>query len=61
MPRTARCVPSFCIGLIALQAPGLSQSAQERISAVPFTDVRITSGFWAPRLATNRDVTVPYT
>ncbi|NPV46476.1 MAG: glycoside hydrolase family 127 protein [Armatimonadetes bacterium] len=30
-----------------------------RLSPVPFTAVSITDSFWAPRLATNRDVTLP--
>jgi len=27
---------------------------------VPFTDVRIADGFWAPRIETNRKVSIPY-
>jgi DUF1680 family protein len=30
------------------------------VEPVPFTDVRITDEFWAPRLETNRKVTIPY-
>lgn len=30
------------------------------IRAVPFADVEVTDAFWAPRLATNRTVTIPY-
>jgi DUF1680 family protein len=30
------------------------------VSPVPFTDVRITDAFWAPRLETDRTVSVPY-
>lgn len=30
------------------------------IKPVPFTDVKFTDKFWAPRLETNRSVTVPY-
>jgi DUF1680 family protein len=30
------------------------------ISAVPFTAVRLTDAFWAPRLETNRTVTIPF-
>lgn len=30
------------------------------IRPVPFTDVRFTDAFWAPRLETNRTVSVPY-
>lgn len=27
---------------------------------VPFTDVQLTDAFWAPRLDTNRTVTIPH-
>ena len=30
------------------------------IRAVPFTSVRLTDSFWAPRIATNRKVTIPF-
>ncbi|HXV59788.1 MAG TPA: beta-L-arabinofuranosidase domain-containing protein [Vicinamibacteria bacterium] len=30
------------------------------IRAVPFTSVRLTDSFWAPRLVTNRTVTIPH-
>jgi DUF1680 family protein len=30
------------------------------IQAIPAKDVRITGGFWAPRLETNRAVSIPY-
>ncbi len=30
------------------------------VRPVPFTDVRLTDAFWAPRLETNRTVSVPY-
>ena len=30
------------------------------IASVPFTDVRLTDDFWAPRLETNRTVTIPF-
>ena len=31
-----------------------------RLSAIPFTEVRLSDSFWAPRLETNRVVTVPH-
>jgi DUF1680 family protein len=31
-----------------------------RLRAVPFTDVRLADRFWAPRLETNRAVTIPF-
>jgi DUF1680 family protein len=30
------------------------------ITPVSFTDVTLTDAFWSPRIATNRDVTIPY-
>jgi hypothetical protein len=30
------------------------------IAQVPFTKVRLTDTFWAPRLETNRKVTIPF-
>lgn len=35
-------------------------AADYPIRPVPFTAVRVTDGFWAPRLETNRQVTIPY-
>jgi DUF1680 family protein len=32
----------------------------ERLTPVPFTSVRIDDAFWAPRLETNRTVTIPH-
>jgi len=34
--------------------------ARTRLQAVPFTDVKLTDRFWAPRLEVNRTVTVPH-
>ncbi len=31
-----------------------------RLRPVPFTDVKIDSAFWSPRLETNRRTTVPF-
>lgn len=42
---------------------GAIQSAKgqnHKLAAVPFTDVTIDDEFWAPRLETNRRVTIPY-
>lgn len=38
-----------------------TEKPQYPIQAVPFTDVKITDNFWAPRLETVRTVTLPYT
>jgi len=42
---------------------GAIQSCEDRngrLQAVPFTNVTIADEFWAPRIATNRKVTIPY-
>ncbi|MHC4483276.1 MAG: glycoside hydrolase family 127 protein [Planctomycetota bacterium] len=42
---------------------GTVQSAKgqsSKLAAVPFTDVVIADKFWAPRMETNRKVTIPY-
>jgi uncharacterized protein len=44
---------------IAIPATASRPSAYP-ISAVPFTEVRLTDAFWAPRLETNRTVTIPF-
>lgn len=35
-------------------------AVQARLSAVPFTQVKVRDAFWAPRLATNREVSIPH-
>ena len=34
--------------------------AHRKLSAVPFTEVKIEDAFWAPRLKTNREVSLPH-
>ena len=41
-------------------AIGASAAADSRLKAVPFTEVTIKDQFWAPRMWTNRQVTIPY-
>jgi DUF1680 family protein len=45
-----------------LGAPAIAGADEEGVAmrAVPFTNVRLTDDFWAPRFETNRRVTVPY-
>ena len=54
-------VPRLILGLFLLLAPGFPQApkADYPITPVPFTAVRLTDGFWAPRIETNRTVTIP--
>jgi DUF1680 family protein len=40
-------------------AGGRSERSDYPIKPVPFTEVRLTGGFWAPRIETNRTVTIP--
>ena len=37
-----------------------TKGQEEKLTAIPFTDVTIADDFWAPRLETNRKVTIPY-
>ena len=54
---------AICVSLLALTActsslPDYQQPAAS-IQEVPFTQVHITDGFWAPRIETNRTVSIP--
>ncbi|MHC4519863.1 MAG: beta-L-arabinofuranosidase domain-containing protein, partial [Planctomycetota bacterium] len=40
--------------------PGYAVERDYPIRPVPFTDVKLTDHFWAPRIETNRAVTIPY-
>ncbi len=64
--RGAIAAPLRIIFLAALLAacergPSEGQAARKDypITPVPFTAVRVTDGFWAPRIETNRAVTIP--
>jgi hypothetical protein len=46
--------------LVAILIASTALSAPYPIRAVPFTKVRLTDRFWAPRIATNRKVTIPF-
>ena len=52
----------FVIAITALFAlvAGCQMQKTSGLTAVPFTDVVIADEFWAPRLETNRKVTIPY-
>jgi len=52
----------FTIAIMLLFAAltGCQVQEQEKLAAVSFTDVTIADDFWAPRLQTNRKVTIPY-
>ena len=40
---------------------GYSETMDYPIQPVPFTAVRVNDDFWAPRIKTNKEVTLPYT
>ena len=46
--------------LCVLLASSLADAGTYPIQAVPFTKVRLQDRFWAPRIATNRTVTIPF-
>src|SRR5688572_16406509 len=49
---------SIAIPLLAQQK---SITGNYPIQPVLFTDVKLTDNFWAPRIKTNHDVTIPFT
>src|SRR5438105_4503800 len=50
-----------CLLLAAASCLALADDAGAgRLSAVPFTQVKIQDEFWAPRIETNRTVTIPH-
>ena len=64
MTRFLTATLSLALGLACVGLPGLAaEPAAARdypIQPVPFTQTEIADGFWAPRISTNRDVTVPH-
>jgi len=51
---------SFVILFSALAMTACSNATDTSIKPVPFTDVKLTNGFWQKRMATELDVTVPF-
>ncbi|MFH1266271.1 MAG: glycoside hydrolase family 127 protein, partial [Planctomycetota bacterium] len=39
---------------------GADPPEHRKLSAVPFTQVKVHDAFWAPRLKTNREVSLPH-
>ena len=54
------CLPAVVVLLPLLTGAGASAAQLKRLSPVPFTEVTLTDRFWAPRLETNRTVTIPH-
>jgi DUF1680 family protein len=48
------------IVLTSIATRGAEPSKDDAIQPVPFSDVKLTDGFWAPRIETNRNVTIPH-
>ena len=58
----ARAARTLILALLPLLAATCARAPQADYPAapVPFTDVHLTDAFWAPRLETNRTVTIPH-
>ena len=54
------CVLAFAIGGTVLSAQSPVAIKNYPITAVPSSAVKVTGGFWAPKLETNRTVTIPH-
>lgn len=54
------CLFLFLVPAHCLAAPAPPPPKDYPIRAIPFTEVRVTDGFWSPRLETNRVITLPY-
>ena len=46
--------------ILLLPFHGFSQQRDYPIQPVPFTQVKVDDGFWAPKIEVNREVTIPY-
>jgi len=59
--RAVALVPFFALALSACRSRDAGPARLDYpIRPVPFTQVKLTDSFWAPRLETNRTVSVPY-
>src|SRR6186713_2965465 len=47
------------VALLALAGSAQKKTHDYPVQPVPFTAVRLTDVFWAPRIETNRKVTIP--
>lgn len=52
--------PLLAIGILAVVPPGFLSASDYPVRPVPFTDVRLTGGFWGAHQEVNRRVTLPY-
>jgi DUF1680 family protein len=58
-PATTVCLLAFTLMLCSRPMHGEGPS-HRKLSAVPFTAVKFSDGFWAPRLETNRQKSLPH-
>jgi hypothetical protein len=49
-----------CTALVAPQSPATKPAREYRIRPVPFYDVTVDDGFWAPRIERNRSISIPH-
>jgi uncharacterized protein len=49
----------MCLATLAMVSPTFAEAPLVKLHQVPFTEVRITDSFWAPRQETNRTATIP--
>ncbi len=52
--------PIVCLLVLFSWIPLSSQELKREFNAVPFTQVRLTDSFWAPRIEVNRRISVPH-
>ena len=57
---TTRLTKALILLVLAFGACSTAPKADYPAAPVPFTDVHLSDAFWAPRLETNRTVTVPH-
>ena len=56
-------VPKALVAMLVLSHVACLQADEPKhreLSAVPFTDVKVQDDFWAPRIKTNREVSLPH-
>src|SRR5437016_4333207 len=53
-------LPAIALVLFACLPSSAQPKRDYPVKPVPFTAVHVTDGFWAPRIETNRKVTIPF-
>lgn len=60
MIRPACWIPVVILAATWIGSAGAEEPGHRLLAAVPFTAVKVDDAFWAPRLATNREVSLPH-